>query len=218
MNDDLREARLAQVAAQRLGWVRCAVEHVHHRHNASAILRTCDALGVHHVHLVGKDRFQPSRGPSMGAARWLALHRHPTPREALDALAAEGVDLWVADLSPEAVTPADLPLDRPVCLWFGAEVLGVGAEAREAARGVVTVPMRGFAQSLNVSVAAALALHVVAERTRREHGAEARLSDEEREATLTRWLARERADHDAIAARTRALELLGQTVGSGLAG
>ena len=156
MIDPAREARIAWVAARRLGFVRCAIEHVHHRHNTSAILRTCDALGVHHVHLVGDAPLVVTKGAARGADHWLELHDHARTEDAVRAVKDAGCALWVADLAAPPTAPADVPLDRPVCIWLGAEVMGVSAAAREAADGVVTLPMHGFAQSLNVSVAAAL--------------------------------------------------------------
>jgi len=181
---------MRQVLDDRLGLVRCAVEAVYHRHNASAILRSCDAFGVHHVHLIGAEG--PPSGAARGAERWLALHDHRAVEDALAALRDAGVEVWVADLAegPTAL-PEEIPLDRPVCLWFGAELVGVSDEARRAAKGVVTVPMRGMGQSLNVSVAAALVLRPVCERAR-AIGAPALLSESEREATLAAWLERDR--------------------------
>jgi tRNA (guanosine-2'-O-)-methyltransferase len=84
-----------------------------------------------------------------------------------------------------------------VCLWFGAELVGVSEEARRAAKGTVTVPMWGMGQSLNVSVAAAIVLRPIAERAR-ALGERARLPDEEREATLAAWLERDRISDDAV--------------------
>lgn len=166
MTSDRRRQRMTDVLARRLISVHCVVEALHHRHNISAILRTCDALGIHHVHLVAGRRFKVSQGTARGAERWLQLHRHPTADGAIEALRAEGLRIYVADLADDAVTPETVPLDEPVALWFGAELVGVSDEARAAADGVVKLPMYGFAQSLNVSVAAALALRPVAERVR----------------------------------------------------
>lgn len=179
---------MQEVLARRLGRVRCAIEAVYHRHNVAAILRTCDALGIHHVHLIGSAG-PPSKGPARGAERWLGLHEHADASLAIAALRAGGFSLWVADFAEPAVPPEAVPVDRPVCLWFGAELVGVSPVARAAADGVVTVPMRGMAQSLNVSVAAALALRPVAERARGEPGAG--LSDAERATTLAAWLSRD---------------------------
>jgi tRNA (guanosine-2'-O-)-methyltransferase len=196
MVSDRREDRMRRVLERRLALVRCAVEAVYHRHNVSAILRSCDAFGVHHVHLVGGEG-PAGTGAARGAERWLALHDHPTTREAIAAVRAAGCDVWVADLSDDAVTPEEVPLDRPVCLWFGAELLGVSPEARAAARGVVGIAMAGMAQSLNVSVAAAVALRPVADRAR-ARGSGALLSEEERRDTLAAWLARDAATAAAI--------------------
>lgn len=192
-----------------MGHVRCAIESLHHRHNVSAVLRTCDALGLYTVHLVGVDAFTPSRGACRGADRWLDVRTQPTPAETIAQLREEGCALWVADLTPDAVPPEAVPLDRPVCLWFGAEMVGVGPEARAAADGVVSLPMRGMAQSLNVSVAAALALHSVAERARRELGEQALLPRAQREALIETWLARDGVEAAALAAADLLSELQG---------
>ena len=69
MTTDARIQRMETVLALRLGHVRCAAEALYQRHNVSAILRTCDAFGVHHVHLVGED-FTATRGAARGAERW----------------------------------------------------------------------------------------------------------------------------------------------------
>ena len=194
-----RLARIRSVLDQRLGWVRCAVEAVYHRHNVSAILRTCDSVGLQHVHLV-QGHFTPAKGAARGSDRWLDLHRESSPEAAVRSIKDAGFALWVADLAESSETPESLPLDRPVCIWMGAELFGVGPAAREAADGVVTIPMRGFAQSLNVSVAAALTLRPVAERAR-TLGPKALLPPDEREALWSRWHAREVAMRNGVAAR-----------------
>lgn len=200
MPTERRIARMEEVLSARLGWVCCAVEAVYHRHNASAILRTCDALGVHRVHLV-EGRFRPSKGAARGAERWLDLRRAATPEVALEELARDGYAVWIADLTDDALPPEEVPLDEPVCLWLGAELVGVGPEARAAARGVVKLPMRGFVQSLNVSVAAALALRPLAERARVAQGERALLAPDVRTATMEQWLADEAAMRKGVQAR-----------------
>lgn len=200
---DRRRQKIRDVAHQRLGWVSCAIEALYHRHNGSAVLRTCDALGVHRVHLV-EGHFRPAKGAARGAERWLDLRWDARPEDTLAALRAEGRSLWIADFSDTAVPPEAIPLDRPVCLWFGAELVGVGAAARAAADGVVTLPMYGMAQSLNVSVAAALALSTVAGRARAALGARALLPPAERDATLAAWRAREDDVSAGAAARAAA--------------
>lgn len=199
MTIDERHQRIARVLNQRLDRVHCAIEALYHRHNVSAVLRTCDAMGLHHVHLV-EGHFKPGSGAARGAGRWLNLNYHSNATQAIADLRAQGVAIWVADFDENAVPPEEVPIDRPVCLWFGSELSGVSAEARAAADGVVCIPMRGFAQSLNVSVAAAVALRPVAERAR-ALGPEALLPESVREATWTRWMSRERHARRAMQAR-----------------
>lgn len=199
MTAPARAARMREVLDQRLRHVRCAIETLHYRHNVSAVLRTADALGIHHVHLAG-ERFTATNAASRGSERWLALHRHPTAEEAVEAIRAAGFRLWIADLTDTPTAPEDVPLDEPVCVWLGAELEGVSAAVRAAADGVVTVPMRGFSQSLNVSVAAALTLRPIAERAR-GLGARALIPESERDETMAAWLAREEKTEAGVAAR-----------------
>jgi tRNA (guanosine-2'-O-)-methyltransferase len=179
---------MKHVISQRIRHVRCVIEAVYHRHNISAILRTCDALGIHTVHLI-TDSFRATKGAARGAERWLDVVRHQTPEEAISVLRADGYKIYIADLGNDSVTPEQVPIDAPVCLWFGAELVGVSDAAQAAADGVMTIPMRGFAQSLNVSVAAAIALRPVVERAR-ALGDEALLTPEVRGATWDAWMSR----------------------------
>ena len=188
MGSKARTQRMKHVISQRIRHVRCVIEAVYHRHNISAILRTCDALGIHTVHLI-TDSFRATKGAARGAERWLDVVRHETPEEAISVLRADGYRIYIADLGDDSVTPEQVPIDAPVCLWFGAELVGVSAAAQEAADGVMTIPMRGFAQSLNVSVAAAIALRPVVERAR-ALGDEALLTPEVRCATWDAWMSR----------------------------
>lgn len=199
-----RVIKLRRALEQRLGRVACAVQAVYHRHNVSAILRTCDALGLHDVHLV-EGHFKAARGPSKGAERWLALHHHPDPETGVQALLDAGYRIWVADLAEPPTPPEAVPVDEPVCIWMGAELEGVHPAAREAAAGVVTVPMYGLAQSLNVSVAAALTLGPVAANAR-ALGPDALLPRARVRATWEAWIAREERLRHGIDAR-RALTL-----------
>ena len=133
MISERRLERMRAVLSQRLVHVRCALEAVHHRHNVSAVLRTCDSLGIHRVDLVSQERFKVSPGAARGAERWLDLQTHPDPTTAVQALQRDGYRVYVADLTDDAVEPSGVPLDRPVCLWFGAEHAGVSPEATAAA-------------------------------------------------------------------------------------
>ncbi len=191
MSETNRRLRMVTVAERRLSWVHVVIEAVFHRHNVSAILRSCDAMGVHHVHLVGAKAFEASAA-ARGANRWLDVHHHETPEAAIEVLRARGVALWVADLHPDGRPPSDVPVSGPTALWVGGEWVGVGDAAKAAATGVITLPMWGFAQSLNVSVATALMLQPIAAAAR-ANGDPGLGADGMRELLAT-WVARDEED------------------------
>ena len=202
MLEDSRLQTIHDTLQERLSWVRCAMESIYHRHNTSAILRSADSFGVMDVHLI-PGNLKPSKGPSRGVKRWLKIHDHPTTADAIKAIKEEGYALWVADFQSPPISPDEIPLEKPVCLWFGAEFEGVSAEARAAADGVVTIPMRGFSQSLNVSVASAVILQTVCERARRIHGDKALLSPKVRQEIWETWKHREEIKRAEIRERSR---------------
>jgi len=180
-----RRARVEAMLAQRLGSVVAVAESVRRRHNASAILRTCEAFGVHEVHLVTAG-FRASAGAARGAERWVHRRRFDTTTQSLTELKARGFRIFVADLLPGAHTPESVPVDAPIALVFGSEVRGVSDEARSLADGAVMIPMVGLTASLNVSVSAAVLLRTVTERRRALVGAD--LSPAARDDFYRRWV------------------------------
>ena len=193
-----RLERLREILGWRLGSVSVIVEALHRRHNTSAILRSAEAFGLNDVHLV-TGPFRTSKGAARGAERWMTLHRHATATDAIAAVRAQGMSVWVADLNDQALAPEELPVDGPVAVLFGSELTGVSDEARALADGVVTVPMRGLTESLNVSVAAAIVLRAVAERRRAALGG-GDLPEDVQRAIYEAWVAREEGDAAALAA------------------
>jgi len=184
-----RLRRLLGVLDRRIGGLAVVVEAVHRRHNVSAILRSSEAFGLHEAHLVC-NHFKPVKGAAKGAERWLDLSLHPDTPACVRALRARGFALYVCDLAEDAVTPEQVPVDRPVALLFGGELTGVSPEARELADGVVRLPMLGVTQSLNVSVAAGVILREVAAR-RASHGGAGALTATQRHAFCERFLRQE---------------------------
>ena len=144
--------------------------------------------------------FKPSKGATRGSERWLELRRHHALSDCVEELRGRGFKLVVADLSDEALTPEQVPVDGPVAILFGSELEGVSDEARTMADGFVTVPMRGLTESLNVSVAAACILQRVTER-RREHLGGGDLEPRRAESFYQDWLDREDLARQGMAAR-----------------
>jgi len=155
---DERRARIEACLARRTRAVIPVLEAVDDPHNVAAVLRSADAFGVQEVHLIeGPQEFLAARSITQGAERWLDVVRHRDPEACVASLRSRGFRVYVATMDGE-VGPEALAAVPKVAVVFGNEQTGVGAAARSACDGRYTIPMHGFAQSLNVSVAAAITL------------------------------------------------------------
>jgi len=190
-----RRRRMVDVLARRQPDLTVVIENVHDPHNISAVLRSCDAVGLLTVHLVYTIEEWPelSRVSSASAVKWLDIVQHESIEACYQALRAQGFTIYATHLSAASRDLYDLDLTGPVALVFGNEHRGVSDEAVANADGSVVIPMMGMVQSLNISVACAVSLYE-ALRQRRAVGAYDRpkLSAEERQERLVRWLQRER--------------------------
>ncbi|HYO97934.1 MAG TPA: RNA methyltransferase [Polyangiaceae bacterium] len=153
-----RAAKLRAVIGKRVGSVTVLMDAPHDPHNGGAILRSCEAFGVPEVHVVPRDeRFLVGRTVTRGCERWVDVVIHPSAAEAVSSLAARGFHL-VATHPNGALSPEDLATLPRVALLLGNEHSGIRHELAQAAHSSVRIPMRGFVESLNVSVAAAVLL------------------------------------------------------------
>ncbi len=184
-----RFARLQQILNQRQPDLTVLMDNVHKPHNLSAILRTCDATGIFQAHAVhDRSRIRPRRGIASGSKKWVRLKTHSSIDGAIRQLQDENFQLVVADLHPQATDYRDIDYCRPTALVLGAEISGPSQQVIDVARHVVSIPMMGMVDSLNVSVAAALILFE-AQRQRRAAGLydESRLDPQLYKATLFEW-------------------------------
>lgn len=190
----MSESRYAKFLAclnQRQPDLTVLMEQVHKPHNLSAVMRTCDQVGIGTVHAVPitEGPFQTKFHTSGSAARWLDVVLHDTVDDGVAALKAQGMQIVVADLTPDAVDYRAVDYTVPTAVLLGAEREGVSAKAKALADRHVIIPMRGLVQSLNVSVAAALILNeAMNQRERAGYYATPRLAPETVHGYLVRWL------------------------------
>jgi len=170
--------------------LRVMLDQVHKPHNLSAILRTCDAVGALRAHAVtAHGRISAHRHSSAGAGRWVDVVTHPTLEDGIEAVRAEGFQVCAAHLSGVARDFRSVDYTVPTVILLGAELQGVSATGRELADVHLAVPMMGLAESLNVSVAAAVILFE-AQRQRLAVGLyeRPRLDPETYRRTLFEWM------------------------------
>jgi tRNA (guanosine-2'-O-)-methyltransferase len=165
-----RRAKIRAVLDRRQPDLTVFLENVHKPHNLSAILRSCDAVGVLEAHCVSfGTRPRAFNDTSAGSEKWVPLHEHPSTQTALQTLKARGFQVAAAHFSSQALDYRDLDYTQPTAILLGAEKWGVSDEAASLVDRHVIIPMHGMVQSLNVSVAAAVILFE-AQRQRLEAG------------------------------------------------
>ncbi len=153
-----RRARLRSVFDARLDAVTVLMDAPHDPHNGAAVIRSCDAFGVHRLHVVERvEGFLASNTVARGSERWVDVTAYPRAGEAIARLRAGGHELVATDAAGELV-PEDLARIPRLALVLGNERDGIHDELRAACERSVRIPMRGFAESLNVSVTAAILL------------------------------------------------------------
>lgn len=152
-----------RIASERTNYITVAMENIHHDHNASAVLRTCDCFGVQQLHTIEKDhQYKIQREIARGAGKWVDIYNYnegPTPVEdCIKKLKTKGYQIIATTPHEEDCNIADLPIDQPTAIVFGTEWTGISEEMIQLADGFVKIPMYGFTESFNVSVSAALVL------------------------------------------------------------
>lgn len=158
-----RTRRVEAVLRRRQPSLAVVLEDVHDPHNASAVLRSCDAVGVLDVHLVYVHDQAPTkvfnRATSASAAKWIRTHVHESIEACYERLRDQGFIIHAAALREESRDIYALDLTAPTALVFGNEQRGVTDEAANLADHTVTIPMQGMVESLNISVACAVTLY-----------------------------------------------------------
>ncbi len=164
-------------------------DEVHKGRNLSAIVRTCDAVGIGEFHCVVPEAgFRPYRGTALGSHKWVETRLHDSIENGIAHLKAQGMKIVAANLSDRAVPYHDVDYTVPTAILMGTEKEGVSSKALELCDEEVIVPMCGMVESYNVSVACAIIL-VEAQRQRRLAGMydECSLNRDDYERKLFQW-------------------------------
>lgn len=190
-----RRQRIDTVLDWRTRYVTVVLEDIYSTQNASAVLRSCECFGLQDVHAIeNHNAFVTHTDIVRGAEKWLDIYHYREPdgcntTRCLSALKDMGYRLFATGFTEDAVSLAQVPLDRPVAICFGTEEVGLSDPAFEMADTVVQIPMFGFTRSFNLSVSAALCLQTLCTRLRSEH-TDWRLPQASRQKILLKWLLR----------------------------
>lgn len=182
-----RQQRIEDVLAARLRSVEVAIENPYDPHNAAAVVRSAEALGAWAVHVVAaSSKILRAGGTTAGTHNWIETRHHDDFDAFLAVVRARGMTLAGACVDATHMLE-QLPVDRPICLVFGNEHAGLSPAAQAACELRFHIPIHGFAESYNMSVAAALSLYSLTGRRRAALGRPGDLDDATRELERARW-------------------------------
>jgi len=155
-----RLERLKKVLAGRVLSVTLVLENLHKDFNISAILRTCESFGIQDVHVIP----QPGEGKvfrtiTQGCHKWLTIHRHEDVPTCFKILKEKGFRILAGAFGENARTLEQSDFSGRVALVFSNELEGANPEVLDQVDDFFHIPMSGFSQSLNVSVAAGIVIH-----------------------------------------------------------
>lgn len=178
-----RNERLTSVLNKRQPDLTVLLENVFDPHNISAVMRTCDAVGIQDIYILNT-RIPPHKKwgakSSSSAAKWLTIHQFTDAEACFTALRKRYKKIYTTHLGSDAVGLHDLDLTEPVCLVFGNEHSGVSEEIISMADGNFIIPQVGIIKSLNISVACAVCLYeAFRQKNQAGHYEKARLDGEQ---------------------------------------
>lgn len=167
------------------------LENLYDDFNQQAVVRTADCFGIQNLHVVsspeltvGKNKV--SRAITKKVLPFMSVYKHTTTTDCIAALKETGHEIWATDLSPGAVKLDDPALMIPpkLAVVFGRELDGCSKEILEHADKRVYIPLYGFAESLNISVAASLVMQTLFTKCPQARG---NLTDSEKATIRERW-------------------------------
>ena len=167
-----RYQKIQAILAKRQADLTVLAEYIHKPHNLSAMLRSCDAVGIGEVHAVNPTGGMPTYNETSASAdKWVNVQVHSSSEEALEHIrnTRPHTQVLAAHLSDSAMSYLDVDYTRPTCIVMGNERDGISEAVAHHADAHIIVPMVGMVQSLNVSVATAVILFE-AQRQRRAAG------------------------------------------------
>jgi len=157
-----RKYKLSTVLNKRQNDIAIVMENVFDPHNISAVMRTCDAVGVQDIFILNTKIPRHKKWgakSSSSAAKWLTIHQYENAEQCFGELRKRYSKILTTHLSSDAIGLYDIDFTKSVALVFGNEHSGVSDEIRALADGNFIIPQMGIIRSLNISVACAVTLY-----------------------------------------------------------
>lgn len=186
-----RTEKVKKVLSLRQPDLRIVLEEVKNTHNASAVVRTCDAAGILYVDIISasEEPFPVNEAISTRAEKWIDFCYHTSTEACLRKLKETGFKIAATHLKEDALPYTDLDYTQSLAIVFGNEADGISDEALSLADYIIKIPMVGMVQSLNLSVSVGIILYeAMKQRLNKGYYDQRRLSKEEFEQFVNTWL------------------------------
>ena len=186
-----RRSKLESVLSKRQNDITIVLENVFDPHNISAVMRTCDAVGVQELYVLNTKIPRHKKWgakSSSSAAKWLTVYQFENAEECFFELRKKYSKILTTHLSSDALNLYEIDLTKPVALVFGNEHSGVSGEIRNLADGNFIIPQAGIIRSLNISVACAVTLYeAYRQKSIAGHYDKAKLNDDVLKELMDKW-------------------------------
>lgn len=187
---EVRGDRLNEVLSHRSLHIVPVLENIYDKGNVSAVMRSAEAFGFMRMCLVDAPgaKFKAANRVSKGADKWLDTRSYCDPASVVRDMKSEGYQVWATDLDTEDSIDT-IDWTKPTAVVLGNEKDGVSLEMKKLVDGRFRIPMLGFSQSFNISVAASLIFYRAHLETR-ALGAKALLNEQQRKQVLANYYLR----------------------------
>jgi tRNA (guanosine-2'-O-)-methyltransferase len=186
-----RQERLLSVLNKRQNNITVVLENVFDPHNISAVMRTCDAVGIQDIYVLNTKIARHKKfgqKSSSSAAKWLSIHQFTDANECFAELRLHYSLILTTHLSSDAISLHDIDFTQSIALVFGNEHDGVSEEIRALADGNFIIPQVGIIKSLNISVACAVTVYeAMRQKTLAGHYAGRGLASDRYDGLLQEW-------------------------------
>ena len=186
-----RIEKVKEVLSLRQPDLRVVLEEVRNTHNASAVVRTCDAAGILYVDIISSNQepFPLNEAISTRAEKWIQFKYYTSTSDCLKRLRKKGFKIAATHICEDSLPHTALDYTQPFALVFGNEAEGISEEALSLTDYKIKIPMIGMAQSLNLSVSVGIILYeAMKQRLEKGFYKKMRLSSGEFETYMQKWL------------------------------
>lgn len=196
MLTDNRKEKIKETINHRSYSIIPVLEKIHDQGNINAVLRSAESFGFQNVQIIEAEKYKKANRVSKGAHKWLDLSYFQNTKDCIQQLKHNGYKILVTHLSDTAIPISECDFSSPTAIVLGSEGLGASEEVLEMADQNIIIPMSGFTQSFNISVAAAITFYHAKQDKLQRTGYFGDLTDEQKKILIANYYLRSVPDSE----------------------